>query len=116
MTTTQKLILVDGNETREWMEVHRAGCAHITRRRHPETLRCVAAGDTPEHSSLTSAAADFAYDFIAEGSMTVEEARDEHIHFAPCVRLPRFEEQGGCDGHAKRPVPAALAAYWAAKR
>jgi hypothetical protein len=40
-------------------------------------------------SSLTDAAVDIAGDFIGGGSMTVDQAITEHIHWAPCVRLPR---------------------------
>lgn len=68
-----------------WLAVHKAGCADL-RRIHPmsEDRRYPWMED---HESLTEAAESIASDFIAEGSMTVEEALNE-IHFFPCVTLP----------------------------
>jgi hypothetical protein len=83
VTGTMQLVLIDTNETDYWMEVHKAGCGAIGRRAHVYGEATFAA------STLTEAAADLASDFIDEGSMTLEDARDEHIHFAPCVKLPR---------------------------
>jgi len=74
------LTIVDTNHARYWMEVHKTGCTDLLRLRGPQQ-------STFEADSLTEAAADLAADFIAEGSMTVERAL-QHIHFAPCVRLP----------------------------
>lgn len=66
-----------------WLEVHRTGCQHLNRR----PLRYQDQSWTEDHESLSAAAESFACDFIAEGSMTPEEALDE-VHFAPCVTLP----------------------------
>jgi hypothetical protein len=73
-----ELVPIDTRETDYWMEVHSSEC------------QCRGnGGATFSAATLTEAAADLASDFIDEGSMTVEAARDEHIHFAPCVKLPR---------------------------
>jgi hypothetical protein len=89
METTRSLTVLDPNFTgAHWMEVHAEGCADLRRKIWRGYLK----GDgawTIAVSSLTEAAQSIAGDFIAEGSMTVEDAIDEHIHFANCVHLPR---------------------------
>lgn len=80
------LTLIDCNspkaQNEAWMVVHATGCADI-RRYGPGNQNC-----TLDASTVTEAAADLASDFIAEGSMTLDQALDD-IHFAPCVKLPK---------------------------
>jgi hypothetical protein len=78
---TTNLRQVDGDRTDYWMEIHAAGCSH-------KKARVSQGASSFTAISLTDAALEIASDFINEGSMTVEEARDSHIHFAPCVNLP----------------------------
>ena len=90
-TTTTQLIGVYANDASrngyDWMACHKAGCKHVTRSKFPETLQWP---DIFEAATLAEAAAYMASDFIAEGSMTVDEAIG-YITFAPCVKLPRGE-------------------------
>lgn len=77
-------VLNDGNH---WLEVHKTGCQHLSRNaahRHNVKHGLVW---TEDHETIRDAAESFASDFIAEGSMTVEDALGS-IHFAPCVKLP----------------------------
>jgi hypothetical protein len=102
-TPAQSLAVLDPNDTPNWMEVHKAGCQHLTRGRGRSK------GEnawTLEAGSLTEAATEIAHDFIAEGSMTVEEAV-ENIHWAPCVKLPEDDAQPVQAEPVKAPKAAA---------
>jgi len=82
--TMNLTVLNDGNH---WLEAHRTGCQHLSRNAaHKHNVKHGLVW-TEDHATLTSAAESFASDFIAEGSMTVEDALAS-IHFAPCVKLP----------------------------
>jgi hypothetical protein len=78
-----KLYVVSANSDHGWMAVHRADCA--------ETRKLAergAGGYIIEAETLTGAAVVLASDFIAEGSMTIEQALG-YITFMPCVKLPQ---------------------------
>lgn len=81
-----KVRILNNDPAGHWLAVHKAGCAHLRRTRHWDEGEFAW---VEEHENLTDLAASVACDFIAEGSMTVEEARDEHIYFYPCVTLPK---------------------------
>lgn len=74
------------NDGNHWLAVHKDGCAHLKRNRHWDEGEFAWVED---HDTLTEIADSIASDFIAEGSMTVDEARDDHIYFYPCVTLPK---------------------------
>jgi hypothetical protein len=83
-----RLVVLDPNATPYWMEVHKAGCADLSK--GPRGRAKAQGAWTVEADTLTEAAEDIAGDFLAEGSMTVDEAIDEHIHWSPCMaHLPR---------------------------
>lgn len=68
----------------EWMEVHKTGCRDILRNLYSDAHN----GQWVEnHDSLSSCAESVASDFIAEGSMTIDDALSA-IKFYPCVTLP----------------------------
>lgn len=86
--TSQKLAILDPNNTDHWSEVHAFGCADLNKT-HRGTRRGLGAW-TMTASTLTEAAAEIASDFLAEDEgSTVDDYLDNHIHFAPCVHLPR---------------------------
>jgi hypothetical protein len=89
-SVAQKLSVLDPNEADAWSEVHAAGCAHLNRRGRWGIKRGTNAYEL-DATSLLDAAESIASDFIAEGSLTAEEAL-QHIHFAPCVKLPQTDE------------------------
>lgn len=85
-----KLAVLDPNVSDYWMEAHKAGCADLRKKDRwgqPRGRDCWYV--TAE--TLVEAAEAIAGDFIEEGSMTVDEAVDVNIHWAPCVTLPRGE-------------------------
>lgn len=79
-----RLRILNSDPAGHWLSVHRQGCQHLKRTRHWDEGGFEWVED---HDTLTAAAESIASDFIAEGSMTVEESLD-HIHFYPCVDLP----------------------------
>jgi deoxycytidylate deaminase len=75
------ILLINGDP-----EIHATGCRDIARKaRH-----CSHGGTwTEEHDSITSLAESFACDFIAEGSMSADEALGWVSQgVMPCVKLP----------------------------
>lgn len=85
-TTTLRVLDPNQVEKGYWMEVHADGCADLSRGRRGQTKG--AGSWTIEAATMREAAIAISSDFIAEGSMTEDEAL-EHVYFAPCVKLPR---------------------------
>ena len=74
-----QIAVVDPNHC-EWIEVHKAGCRDLGKRK-PVHYQF-------EAETREQIAKETAGDFIDEGSMTLEEAIG-HIHFAPCLNTVR---------------------------
>jgi len=72
-----KISIVDPNFSEAWVEVHKAGCQHLGRRKPVHY--------SEEAESRADAASLIASDFIQEGSMTLEDALNA-IQFAPCLK------------------------------
>jgi hypothetical protein len=96
-TTTQVLLQVlDPNHTQHWMEVHKAGCAHLRRGKRGDNSW------TLEVSTLEELAQELGQDFLAEGSMTLADVI-ESTFLAPCVKLPREEQPIPTPRKARKP-------------
>lgn len=110
-----KLAVLDANVASmnggHWMEAHRAGCGHLTRKARGGG-RLGDGSFEIEAATLTAAAENIAGDFIDEGSMTVADALRE-IHFAPCVDLPTAAEWVAPDPEAQELSEQTVAEYLA---
>jgi hypothetical protein len=87
---TQALKVLDPNCTEHWMEVHAAGCTDLRKnyRGGPKG----AGAWSLKAASLMEAAEVIASDFLNPDDPDAEPVEayvDGHIHFAPCVTLPR---------------------------
>jgi hypothetical protein len=85
--TTVVLAVLDPHGTDHGTEVHKAGGNDLNQpyRGGPKGERSW----TVMASSLTAPPRTWPATSSPKGSTTVDQAIDEHIHWAPCVRLPR---------------------------
>ena len=106
-TKTLKVIVLDSNDASRhghWMEVHRYGCSDVNVRNAPETVRFPDWQYSFEASSKREIVEECASDFIREGSMTWEDGVDGHVHFAPCVKLPRETPSSAAEVQSELPI------------